>query len=455
MSSQLTVRVEPEVKHELEVLAASQGKQLADFVRENFDRLLLERKIKVVEGDSGSSSIRVPYYPSYPQAPLVPMYPTPQYPSPGYHPGYPGYPPGPPPDAMDEMVKSMQKLVIFKVMAGMIRDNVPPEALINYAKAGSKGDDIDIGQMMKYQMLQSQLERQLEMARSHGDKGGENKILEYMMALSTAQMGQSQQFLNQFATMGAASSQAQQALFNTALQTSNQSSQESRNQANVFNERIEKIRGDLQTNQLNSMQKINEIQLNNLTLEIQRVRTEGSKDPLTQLANLIKMRDESPVYRAAFDAAFGVKNEGMLSALLPILKELGAEKVAATVMDALGKIFRPQPTPMIPPPAAIPPPLSITKPTDKTFEELTALTLPPPGTTVGPTVVPAPAAPAAPPPTKPLTQKALEQQFTVPESESVGYTNINRPQDLVTIQKPTEKPTDMIITTLPSENPQA
>jgi len=456
----LHVSIPQEWKAELEVAAARENLSLPDYVRKHLAELTQSRKIYV---DTGTG-IRIAN--PWPESFVADPQQTPPY----MYPPYPSAPhqyrnPYSPPDSIDVMVNDMRKLVMVKIMQELLQGRSSAEEFIRAAQgkiAGQKNDGFDMNTWMRYNMMQQQHERsmmqatqQLEMARSRGDKGAENQAIQLMTALMANQSAQQQQFMQNFMATQQSNQTAQQTLFTTALQTQRSADADARTQQKEWGAQIETVRNQMMTGQMQSLNQMNQMHVNHLQLEMERIRSDKPKDTLKQLDELIKLRTTSPVYKAAFDAATGVTSETMIGKLIPQLKELGVDKlierIGGLLVGAAQKPKIPEPgAPAIPSPTPITlpgaqstgavPPGIVTAPPQPPGTPLENLRLPPaPGVATS-----QPAAQSAEPPkefsatpqppetvTKPQTTGKTEQ----PES-AIGYTNLSRPQE----EKPPPEP---------------
>jgi len=275
---------------------------------------------------------------------------------------YGGYPYGyqyHQPDAIDVMVNDMRKLVMVKLMKELLQDKASPEEIWRMAREGkSTKEDFSMADMMKYNMMMQQMERQsmlaqqqLEAARAKGDKAGENSAINTLTALTTAMMQQSQNFMQQYMAMNQSNQNTQQTLFNTALSTNRATEQEQRQEREVFNDRLSEMSERMNQNQLVALQSQSNLQVEFLKQELERIRNDPKKDPFSQLVEFDRLRKESPVMDAALKAAFGAKEGGGIGELIPKLKELGIDKVVDKVASALGGlVMRPATAIPVPPP---------------------------------------------------------------------------------------------------------
>lgn len=443
--SYVNVRVDSSVKQQLEQLAAAEGLDLSNYMRKHYMELVGKGAI-IPEED-----VRIPNPAVYPQT-VPPGYVTPTMPSLPYYPQMYPSPYATPvvaPDAIDQAVNEMRKLVVFKMFKEILQEKGSPEDVIRAAKGDyqKKSDDMSMQDILKYNLMQQQIERgyqqqtlaaqqQLELARGKGDKAGENQALQLLTALSTAQMQQQQNFMQQFMLAQTNSANVQQTLFNTALQTNRASEDAARQERTEFQQQVENVRTDLAKTQIQSLQDTNKLQIDFLNRELERIRLEPHKDVITQLGELLNLRNTNPVYKAAFDAAFGVK-EGGIGDLIPKLKELGVDKVIDKVASALsGLIVRPPPgaiptpTPPMPtgpttptgvsPTAQIPAPLPAPNP-----QELESLRLPPTGNQP---------VPSGPPPS---------EVVAIEKPDNIGYSNLEafqrKSEEIVKVPTPIEQ----------------
>ena len=445
----LNVRVDAAVKQQLEQLAASEGLDLPNYLRKHYQELVSKNMISPEEDIRIPNPVTNPYPYGQPYAP-APSNITPSYPYPYYPQMYPSpyATPVVAPDAIDQAVNEMRKLVVFKMFKEILQEKGSPEDVIRAAKGDyKKSDDLSMQDIMKMQMLQAQIDKQyqqqtltaqqqLELARGKGDKAGENQALQLLTALSTAQMQQQQNFMQQFMLAQTNSANVQQTLFNTALQTNRASEDAARQERSEFQQQVENVRTDLAKTQIQSLQDTNKLNIDFLNRELERIRLEPHKDVITQLGELLNLRSTNPVYKAAFDAAFGVK-EGGIGDLIPKLKELGVDKVIDKVASALsGLIVRPPPgaiptpTPPMPtgpttptgvsPTAQIPAPLPAPNP-----QELESLRLPPTGNQP---------VPSGPPPS---------EVVAIEKPDNIGYSNLEafqgKSEEIVKVPTPIEQ----------------
>jgi len=361
----------------------------------------------------------------------------------------------------------MRKLVMVKIMQELLQGRSSAEEFIRASQgkmSAQKNDGFDMNAWMRYNMMQQQHERsmmqatqQLEMARSRGDKSGENQAIQLMTALMANQSAQQQQFMQNFMATQQTNQQAQQSLFTTALQTQRSSDADSRTQQREWDGKIEIVRNQMMAGQMQSLNQMNQMHVNHLQLEMERIRSDKPKDTLKQLDELIRLRSTSPVYKAAFDAATGTTSETIIGKLIPQLKELGVDKlidrIGGLLIGAVQKPKIPEPgAPAIPSPTPITLPGGQPAPTGTVPPGIVTAPPQPPGTPLeNLRLPPAPNAPsqppsqhAAPPPkeftatpqppetvTKPQSTVKTEQ----PES-AIGYTNLSRPQE----EKPPPEP---------------
>ena len=437
-TAQVQFRMDAELKRELEGRAINEGKQFPEWLRDHIMELKQQYPGRIIE-EVVTSPMNVPYS---------------QYPYSSYNPQYGYYPPQPP-DPMTQMVQEMKQMWMAKMMADMItgRNSVESTYAAMRNPDGAKKDDFDMNSFMKYQMIQSQLERQsmvaqqqLASARAAGDKGSENQAAQLIAQIAALQTQQSQNFMQLLVGLQTANSQTQTTLFNTALATNKENTVEARQQQSELSQQIEGVRNQLFTAQMTSLSEMNKIQVDNLSREIERIRNDKSGDMMTQLQKIVEMRKD-PIMKAAFDAAWGIKEESAIGKLIPQLKELGMDKVAERILNFLGGMVA---RPKIPSPAeaaAIPPPLPITP---QSLESLKLPSLTP--TTQSPTgtqITQSPTGTLPPQPTPPPTYYVPPSQTqqprpltetipSVPPEDQMGYTNINRPEEeeTVTVEMP-------------------
>lgn len=444
-TSQVNFRMDSELKMELERRALNEGKSLPDYLRDHIMELKQQYPGRIIEEFvTGPMQIQQ----QYPYSPYT--YPYQQQ-----------------VDPMTQMVQEMKQMWMAKMMADMItgRNSVESTYAAMRNPDGAKKDDFDMNSFMKYQMIQSQLERQsmsaqqqLASARAAGDKGSENQAAQLIAQIAALQTQQSQNFMQLLVGLQTANSQTQTTLFNTALATNKENTVESRQQQNELSQQIEGVRTQLFTAQMTSLSEMNKMQVDNLSREIERIRNDKSGDMMTQLQKIVEMRKD-PIMKAAFDAAWGIKEESAIGKLIPQLKELGMDKVAERILNFLGGMVS---KPKIPSPAeaamqpTIPPPMPITP------EQLEALKLPTnipsPATTQSPTgtLPPQPTTPPTyyvPPQTQQQQRPLTEIVPSIPPSDQIGYTNINKPtEETVTVEMPETTETPEIQTPPPEQS---
>ena len=420
----INIRIDQAVKQRLEQIAAQEGLDLPNYLRKHYDELVKQGTI----APEDDVRIQNPYINPYPQgqSPYPPTVapPTPPYP---YATGPYGYPQQiVVPDAMDQMINDMRKLVSVKMMKELLREEKTPEQfLASYQGKGAPAkDDFSMQDLLKYQMMMNTFEsqkmtaqRELEMSREKGDKGGESRSLELITALTTAQMQQQQNFMQQFMLAQQNSQNVQQTLFTTALNTNREGENSARSERAEQDAKLEGIRNQMFQGQLNSTQQLSQVQLDFMNKEIERIRSEGGKkDILSQLNELLMLRSANPVYKAAFDAAFGVKDEGGIGSLIPKLKELGVDKVIDKVAGVLtGIVTRPPAIPTPTPTEAIPMPNGIPPPTPPTAAELERMHLPD------------------------MAEQIPTETVPIERPDNVGYSNLDsnaQPAESIRIEQP-------------------
>jgi hypothetical protein len=446
----INVRVDAAIKQQLEQLAAAENLDLVTYLRKHYLELVQKGTI-IPEED-----VRIPNPalnnppPVVGSVPMQPQY-YPQYgPQYGYYPQYGYAQPPQQEDALDQFLKKMEKMAV----ARMFREIAEGKADVNDALAlrASRGkdgekDDMSMQDIMKMQMVQAQIDKQYqqqmfqaqqlaESARSKGDKQGESQALQLLTALSTAQMQQQQNFMQQFMLAQQNSSNVQQSLFTTALTGSHAQEEARAQERNQFSQQLQGLQQTMTTVQIAGLEKVNQVQVEFLRADLERVRNEPHKDVIQQMGDLLNMRNTNPVYKAAFDAAFGVKDESGIGNLIPKLKELGIDKVIDKVTGMLGSVFIrppeiPQPTPPAPTPAGSTPQIPAPLPTPNP-QELEKLRLPPPGQQpTGQEQQPAGQE-------QQQTQQAQssETTVTIERPDNIGYSNLEA-QNKETIQIPT------------------
>lgn len=366
--SRIQVRIPQELKVQLEQQALKDGIDFPEWLRINLHRLQQQYPGQIVVEDR--VKIPNPYPMGYPNMGYPNMgYPNINAPSYGYNPYMP-YPYFQPTNSLDKFIDNMGKMVQAKLMKELLQDKATPEEFMRAMQRGGLregGDGWSFENMQKMQMLQNQheqrmasinrdmmmAERQLEAARSHGDVGAESKALDTITALMAAQQGQSQNFMQQLMALQQTNSNSQQSMFTTALQTQRQQEADSANTRREYDARIEAMRTEMWTNMMSMMQQNQQIEVNHLRTEMERIRNEKGKDTLQQLKEIVEMRESSPIMKAAFDAAFGVQHESTIGKIIPQLKELGLDKTIEKVGGALVALAT---RPRVPKPSAIPTP---------------------------------------------------------------------------------------------------
>ena len=439
--AKLNVRIPQDMKAQLEAQAAAENLELADYLRKHLPELQARGMVRVEE------EYPIPYQPY--SVPASPAYASPY----SYNPYQQPYAPHVP-DAMDAMFNDMRKLVTVKIMADMLKGLSTPEDFVRTMQGQKKSNDggFDMGEYLKYSMIQAEndrrmmnLQMQVETAKARGDKTGEKGAMDAIAALmaanSQAQIAQStqaQNFLQQFMAVQQSNAQQQNTLFTTALQVQKSGELENRAQAQQFHSELGEVRGDLVKAQIDTITQVNTLQLQQLNQQMEQIRNEKAKDPLTQIAALLELREKSPVYKAAFDAAFGVKEESMIGTLIPKLKELGVDKLIEKVAGTLGnlvmkpRIPSPEITPSIPLPSPVTPlpttcihgiPYGQLCPQCQSMQQpLEQLHLP--------------IKPSSSQSSQPTQTKSLESQFTVKPENAIGYTNLTPREEIVQVSAP-------------------
>ena len=446
--SSLHARINSDLKAKLEMRASQEGIPFNSWLSVHLDELLQQfpGQITVEEG------LNIPN--PYGQIPAQPTSPYPPMPY-GYQPQYGHY--YQQPDALDQFINEMRKIAVAQLMMDLVKGKANVEDVMR-AKAGeSKKDDFSMKDMMQYTMMMNQLDKQqfsaqqaLETAKARGDKSGENSALNLLAALAQTQAAQQQNFMQQFMLAQQNSSNIQQTLFTTALNTNRQTDEAARAERGETQAAMETLRQQMFTSQLTSTQQINQVQMDFMNKELARIQAEsGKKDLLSQLNDLLMLRQSSPIYKAAFDAAFGVKDESGIGNLIPKLKEMGIDKVIDKVVTLASSALLPPRG--IPPPTAIPPPTPGAIPgplPGPTPEELEKLHLPP----AGQTAIPAQPAQALPSPAPLIPQNTVPEpvrqtpilpvvtEETVPLEDQIGYTNITPREEIVPIERPPPEP---------------
>jgi len=447
----ISVRVPQDIKAELEKRAANEGLNLPEYLRKHYYELIHSGTISAGSTQSSGEIVTIP---NPGQQSYAAPFPTPA----GYYGG---------PDAMDGLVNDLRKMLSVKMMKDLLKDDRDPYEMARYIANPRAAEQMqknnggfDFGEYMKYQMLMSDFDRrkdlaqqQLLLAREKGDKGGEQSAWQTIAALIAAQGNQSQTFMQQFMATAQSNSQQQQAIFTTALQVKNQSDQDVFNQSQQFQGRLDAARQEFWAAQVANMNKLNELTVNQLRMDMERIRTEKSKDTLTQISDLLKMRQD-PVYKAAFDAAFGVKDESMIGKLIPQLQAMGIDKAIENVGKFLaGMLMKPKaPIPDVGPPEPIPfalpgqqQPRMIPgpEPFPQTGQpDLSQLRVPPMSGTA-PQYPPATQSQMYPPVTQQAHQATPEKKI---DEASMGYTNLDTPY------KPKEISAEEII--IPAPEPE-
>ena len=434
-SSQVNFRMDSDLKLELERRALTENKNLSDYLRDHIMEIKQQFPGRIIE-EFVAGPVQMPYS-QYPYTPYNPQSPYPYQ-----------------IDPMTQMVQEMKQMWMAKMMADMItgRNSVESTYAAMRNPDGAKKDDFDMNSFMKYQMIQSQLERQsmvaqqqLASARAAGDKGSENQAAQLIAQIAALQTQQSQNFMQLLVGLQTANSQTQTTLFNTALATNKENTVEARQQQSELSQQIEGVRNQLFTAQMTSLSEMNKMQVDNLSREIERIRNDKSGDLMTQLQKIVELRKD-PIYKAAFDVAWGIKEESAIGKLIPQLKELGMDKVAERILNFLGGMVA---RPKIPSPAeaaAIPPPLPITQPTQP-LEQLKLPSFVPAATPTMPTGT-MPPQPTQPPTyyVPPQTQQSRPLTETVPSvlpEAQIGYTNLSKPEaeETVTVEMPVTEET--------------
>jgi hypothetical protein len=434
--TRLHARVDANLKAQLEIQAAKENMPFGKWLQAHLPELLNQYPGQIsVENDI---PIQNPggYIPPQPISPNAPYPSYPPYPQ--YYPSFQQHQPQP--DAIDQLVNEMRKIYVAKMLKDLLKEDssTSKDALFELMRAQKgdfKRDDMSMTEIMKMNMLQNQIDRQydremaranqaLELAKGKGDKQGEQNALQLITALTTAQMQQQQNFMQQFMLANQNASQTQQTLFTTALQSNRSQEEAARQERSEFNQQINQIQNQMTQNQLSAMEKLSEMQLTSLQGELERIRNDPKKDPITQLIELDMLRKNSPILDAAFKGAFGVKEGGGIGELLPKLKELGIDKVIDGAVSALKSVV------IRPPqqgPGGIPPPVDITPqgipPVEPpSVEELQSLHLPP--------------------------EQRPPRTETVPLEDipdNVGYSNIQKAAAVKTETVELEQPTETVI----------
>lgn len=421
----IRISVHGRQKAALETQAAKEGITLNDYVRNHLNDLIIRGE--AIVDNKGDITVQNPWYPNSPPQNYVR--------GGTYPPNYYAPPQG---DAIDAMINDMRKIFVAKMLSEMVSPKTPQEyqevmRILQNRDGKSKNgeDDMSYDKMMKYNMMQAQMDRemmrlqnQMDMYKTKGDTKGEKGSMEAISTLIAAQQAQNSQFMQQFGLMTAANQNAQTSLFTTAMGASKDVDSVHRQERDSFQQRLDSTRQEFWTGQMDMMNKMNEQQLAWLNNEMIRIRSEKPKDMLAQLQEIVSLRDQSPIMKAAFDTAFGVQQESMIGKILPQLKDLGIDKViqdiVSTAKNIISKPAVPAPKPVtpslvIPPPSSGPtiPTTSETTPSSTPLENLQL-----PDLVQESSQTPQPKLKAKEPTTPP--PETSEQT-----EESIGYTNLD------------------------------
>lgn len=426
--SYINIRVDTAVKAQLEQLAAAEGTDLVTYMRRHYMELIQKGAITP---DEDIKILNPSVYPQTAPPGYIPPAQLQYQPYPAYYAPNQFATQPVPPDQMDIFLSEIRKLLVSQMMAKMLMEiqkgggNSYEDMLRLYqlgqppGAAAKKSDDLSMQDIMKMNMVQAQIDRQWQQqqayaqqqllnAQSKGDKQGESKALELITALTTAQMQQQQNFMTQFMVAQQNASNVQQTMFTTALAGSRAQDDARGQERNQFSQQLQGLQQTMTTVQIAGLERVNQIQVDFLKGDLERIKNEPRKDVIAQMGELLNMRNTNPVYKAAFDAAFGVK-EGGIGDILPKLKDLGVDKVIDKVVGLLGSLVT---RPAIPQPT-IPQP---------TMEGQQAIPLP------GPMPQPTPEDLAK------LSQTGLPQQLVPRPTQQI--VPIERPQEIISIEKP-------------------
>jgi hypothetical protein len=433
MPAQLNVRITSGVKAELDAMASREGKNLQTYLRDHFNELITQGKIRFP-----TEEIQIPN----------PYVGTP-YGAPAIAPGYPagGYPPAPyyNPTAtvdpqMDILLNDMRKMLSIKMMQQMIMGLNTPE---QYARAvqgqlPEARKDFSMEDMMKWNMMnqasnqqfereQTRLQMARDEARLRGDKTGETNASNSLIQLMTLQMQQNQAFTQQLMAMQQGANQTQQTLFTTALGANRQTEETAKLDRQQSDQRFMTLMGQNQQIQVQGMQQYADLQKQQLTMEIERIKSE-KHDIIEQVAAFVELKNKNPVYKAVFDQAFGTGGGG-LGDLIPKLKDLGIDKLGDKLLGILGgMVGRPVvPPPAIPQPApsaAIPAPAPIALPGAAVIASA------PQPQQIEPPLEQLRLPPLPVQRQRPVASNVQNYKLPPTSDETIGYTNINRPQDM-------------------------
>ena len=356
----IRVNVHGKTKAGLEAAAAKDGLTLNEYVKNHLNELLVRGEALV--DNKGDITIPNPWYPNNPP--------------PGYtkekSSNVPQYPQG---DPIDAFLWDLRQMWRMDMMMDMMKRNKTPQdyqeimRMLQNRDLSSKkdNDDFSYDKMMKWQMMQNQMDRdaarlqqQIDIARSKGDTKGADSAMTAMSTLIAAQQAQNQNFMQQFGLMTQANQNAQTTLFNTALTANRDVESTNRQERTEYQRTLDATRDQFHNAQMEMMNRMNEQQLKWLELEMDRIREEKPKDILAQLQEIVSMRETSPIMKAAFDTAFGVQQESMIGKILPQLKEFGIDKVIQDIASAAKSIIT---RPAVPPPKPVPIPTPISTPT--------------------------------------------------------------------------------------------
>lgn len=441
--STVGVRYTAQAEEILKQRASAAGMAVQDYVRKYYWELANEGLITPETEIKIQNPGPNPYQTSAP--PLAPGGYPPQQPY-GYPPqGYPPqqFNPYQPPYAqpksyqMDSMFEEMKQLWMTKMLAEMIqgKQSIEQTMAAMQGKNGGGKDEFSMQDMMKYQMMMNMqdkqyqqsrdaLYQQLEQAKAHGDKPGENQALQLITALATTQAQQSQNNMQQMMAMMQMANNTQQTMYTTSINASQQSQDRQSQERTGFQTQINQMQTNLNATQMESLKATSNLQLEGLKTQMESIR--NIKDPLTQLIELDAMRKASPILDAAFKGAFG--GGGGIGDMIPKLKELGIDKLIDKAGQALPAIVAgfmggrgQQP---LPPPdqqiiTQIPGPLP--EPTPEQLKALQETRLPPEN--------------------QPTTQPSEPEQ-PQQNSDTVGYTNLRAmpPPEPINPPPPTQNP---------------
>lgn len=240
-----------------------------------------------------------------------------------------------PADPLDDYIYTLKKVAVAKLFQQLaLSPTVTPEIAMQQGyklqqmlnpnwNPLSKGEDIELKDIMKYNALMLQMMNQAEAFRKMGKTEEAGKLEDRILQMMQAQQQMMQTYL-----------QGQQTLFQAALSAKKETEQEYKEQLGGLGQKLDEIKDQMWEQRVEFEKKERE----RLAKELEEIKNRPPKSDLDKFVEIYEKSKDNPILKKAIETALGVKSEEMtIDKVLKAVSKLGIDKLIDSLSGYLKK----------------------------------------------------------------------------------------------------------------------